>query len=144
MFALTLAALVASCTAIHAFGMWLGVRALAASRGWKGLPTLGSAITTLALAACLLTGLHLLHILLWALFYQHHDLLPNFETAIYFSATSYATLGYGDVTLSENWRLLGPLEAVTGVLFFGWSTGALFLLASRTLGPFLRISSGPP
>lgn len=142
MFAVTLAALICACAAIHASGMWLGVRILAASRRHaSAVPTLRRAIATLALAACLLTVLHLLHILLWAVFYQHHGLLPNFETAIYFSATSYSTLGYGDVILLENWRLLGPLEAVTGVLFFGWSTGALFVLASRVLDPFLRLKN---
>jgi hypothetical protein len=30
------------------------------------------------------------------------------------------------VVLGREWRILGAVEAVTGVLMFGWSTGVLF------------------
>jgi len=78
-----------------------------------------------------------LEILTWAIFYHQYELLPDLETAIYYSATSYSTLGYGDVILSDHWRILGAAEAVTGVLMFGWSTGALFMLANRLHGLYL-------
>lgn len=139
-----LALLIAVCVLIHAAGMWLGLRLLALmGRILKDPVRGGAAVAVLTVAVCGLFMLHVLQILVWAAFYQMHDLLPDFETAVYFSATSYATLGYGDVLLPERWRILGPFEAVTGVLMFGWSTGALFVLASRLYGRLFKLDSRP-
>ena len=55
--------------------------------------------------------LHLAEAVVWALFYVLVGALPDLETAVYFSLTSYTTVGYGDVVLPEPWRLLGPIEA---------------------------------
>jgi hypothetical protein len=74
--------------------------------------------------------LHGLVILLWAGFYRARC-FPSWELAFYFSASSYATVGYGDVVLPPNWRLLGPLESMTGVLMCGVSVGLLFALVTR-------------
>src|SRR5882762_11793735 len=54
-------------------------------------------------------GLHVLEILLWAGFYRWRC-FPFWESAFYFSAASYATVGYGDVVLPPMWRTLGPVE----------------------------------
>jgi voltage-gated potassium channel len=76
--------------------------------------------------------LHGLVILLWASFYRTRC-FPSWELAFYFSATSYSTVGYGDVILPSNWRLLGPLQGVTGVLMCGISVSVLFALVTRLL-----------
>src|SRR5215469_2394006 len=57
--------------------------------------------------------LHLVQILPWAAFYRWRC-FPSWETALYFSASSYSTVGYGDVVLPREWRSLGPIESVTG------------------------------
>jgi hypothetical protein len=46
---------------------------------------------------------------------------------------NYATLGYGDVTPVEGWRLLGPLTAMNGALLFGWSTAVIFEVLNRIM-----------
>ncbi len=69
--------------------------------------------------------LHGLVILLWASFYRL-QCFPSWELAFYFSASSYATVGYGDVILPSRWRLLGPLESMAGVLMCGVSVCLLF------------------
>jgi len=74
--------------------------------------------------------LHGLVILLWAGFYRARC-FPSWELAFYFSASSYATVGYGDVVLHPNWRLLGPLESMTGLLMCGVSVGLLIALITR-------------
>jgi voltage-gated potassium channel len=76
--------------------------------------------------------LHGLAILLWAAFYRSRC-FPSWEIAFYFSASSYSTVGYGDVVLPSTWRLLGPLEGVTGVLMCGMSISVLFALVTRLL-----------
>ncbi len=61
----------------------------------------------------------------------------DFGPAFYHSAVNYTTLGYGDVVMSPRWRLLGPLEAVNGVLMGGLAAAGLFAVLSR-LGEALR------
>ena len=63
--------------------------------------------------------------------------LPNIETALYFSTATFSTIGYGDVVLSSDWRLLGSLEGISGLLLIGWST-AYLVAASTRHGP-LRV-----
>jgi voltage-gated potassium channel len=69
--------------------------------------------------------LHGIVILVWASGYRGLC-LPSWESAFYFSASSYATVGYGDVVLPSKWRLLGPLESMVGMLMSGVSIGLLF------------------
>ena len=69
--------------------------------------------------------LHGIVILLWASCYRWLC-LPSWESAFYFSSSSYATVGYGDVVLPSKWRLLGPLESMVGMLMSGVSIGLLF------------------
>jgi hypothetical protein len=75
---------------------------------------------------CWLMFVHLVEISLWGLFYFWQGCLPDAETAFYFSGATYTTVGYGDLVLPKPWRMLGPLEALTGILMCGLSTG-LFL-----------------
>lgn len=74
--------------------------------------------------------LHVIEAALWAGFYVWSGALPDFHTAMYFSVSSYTTVGYGDVVLDDQWRLLGAFESCIGVLMLGWSTGILFALVS--------------
>src|SRR4030095_11415188 len=55
----------------------------------------------------------------------------SFAVAFYHSAVNYTTLGYGDIVMSPRWRLLGPQEAVSGRLAFGWSTEAIVAAVIR-------------
>ena len=79
-------------------------------------------------------ALHVIEILLWAGFYRWFC-LPSWELAFYYSASSYATVGYGDVTLPLKWRVLGPIESITGVLMCGISVSLLFAIVTRLVGP---------
>ena len=78
-------------------------------------------------------ALHALQVLVWAGCYRWLC-LPSWESALYFSATSYTTVGYGDVVLQSKWRMLGPLESMIGVLMCGLSVSLLFAIATRLVG----------
>jgi voltage-gated potassium channel len=74
--------------------------------------------------------LQLLEVALWAGFYRW-KCFPSWDAALYFSATSYSTVGYGDLILPSTWRILGPIESVTGVLMCGLSVSGLFAMVTR-------------
>jgi hypothetical protein len=57
----------------------------------------------------------------------------NLEPALYFSGVTYTTTGYGDLVLPSEWRLVGAVEALTGILMCGWSTGFFFAVANRMI-----------
>jgi len=78
----------------------------------------------------LIVCMHMLEILLWALFYRLYC-FSTWESSFYFSATSYSTVGYGDLILQRAWRLLGPMESITGVLMCGLSVSFLFAVVHR-------------
>jgi len=69
---------------------------------------------------------HIIEIVLWAAAYRLAGELRSFEEAVYFSAVTFATIGYGDVTLSSEWRLASAIEGVNGILLFGWTTAFLY------------------
>lgn len=97
-------------------------------RGAKFGP-IRSAVLVVKLTVAIIV-LHGLVILLWASFYRS-QCFPSWELAFYFSASSYATVGYGDVILPGRWILLGPLESMTGVLMCGVSVCLLFATITR-------------
>ena len=70
-----------------------------------------------------------LEVLLWALLYLFIPViteLPDLETAFYFSMVTFTTLGFGDVVLTGHWRTLASIQAVNGVIIFGWTTALIF------------------
>jgi voltage-gated potassium channel len=86
--------------------------------------------------------LHIFEILLWAAFYRWLC-FPLWESAFYFSTSSYATVGYGDVVLPQVWRNLGPVESVIGVLMCGFSASFLFAIVTRLVDREIRLSREP-
>ncbi|MEL7060930.1 MAG: potassium channel family protein [Acidobacteriota bacterium] len=87
----------------------------------------------LSVAVLLLILLHLLGAGIWALYYCWVGEFDGFQTALYFSVVTATSLGYGDITLSESWRLLAVFEAMSGLLLFGASTASIFQLMVKTL-----------
>jgi voltage-gated potassium channel len=78
----------------------------------------------------LIVCLHMSEILLWACFFRW-KCFPSWESAFYFSVTSYSTVGYGDLILPPTWRAVGPVESLTGVLMCGVSASLLFAIVTR-------------
>ena len=79
---------------------------------------------------------HLLEIAVWGLFFWWQRCLPDAESSFYFSGVTYATIGYGDLVLPNEWRLFGPVEGLTGILMCGLSTAFFFAVVSRRILPY--------
>ncbi len=81
--------------------------------------------------------LHIIEVILWAVTYYfipHESNLNDFRQCVYFSIVTYTTLGYGDVVIiDENWRLLAGIQAMGGMLVFGWSSALLFGAVQQTM-----------
>jgi hypothetical protein len=122
--------LAASTVVVHAVGMALMLRAL---DRWATVSPihLWSISARLVWMACYLILLHVIEISIWAAFYLWQECLPDIETALYFSGVTYATIGYGEVVLAKSWRLLGPIEGLTGILMCGLSTGFFFAVVNH-------------
>jgi len=75
--------------------------------------------------------LHLTEIAMWAFYYHWKGLLPDFESAAYYSLATYTTVGYGDVVLPREWRLEGTSEALVGILMTAWSTALLIGVVNK-------------
>ena len=99
-------------------------------------------IAAMAIVTLIMTATHLTQITLWAVAFLLCGQISTLETAFYFSAQNYTALGYGDIQLSERWRLLGPLESINGLLFFGLSTAVLFAIMSQLIANRLRTETG--
>ena len=82
-------------------------------------------ISVLALVMFLMLLSNFIQMMAWALLFVMLGEFDTFSKAVYHSAVNFATLGYGDIVLSERWRMLGPLEAATGILMFGVSTSVM-------------------
>ena len=120
--------LMAMCVVIHAVGLTLAQRVLRRQPPPKAAR---ASIWLLIILTGSIVLLHMMEITVWALFYVWQRALPDLQSSHYFSAVTYTTTGYGDLVLPEEWQLLGAVEALTGTLMTGLSTGFFFAVVSR-------------
>jgi hypothetical protein len=92
-----------------------------------------ASVAIMMIVALITAAAHLIQIALWAVVFLTSGEVVSFQQAFYCSAQNYTALGYGDIHLSERWQLLGPLEAVNGLLLFGLSSAIMFAVLSRLL-----------
>ena len=87
---------------------------------------------SIVLSALFVMFVHTIQVWVWALTFHLTGALNGFEPALYFSLVSFTTVGYGDITLGPEWRLLSGIAAANGFLSFGWSTAYMVELVRRT------------
>ena len=121
--------LMAASVVVHACGVMLALRFLRTQKN-----TAGRLVPWMWLFVCLagwIVLLHVVEITAWAAAYALMQAMPDIQSALYFSAVTYTTTGYGDLVLPSQWRLVGAVEALTGILMCGWSTGFFFEVVRR-------------
>ncbi len=96
-------------------------------------------ISVMVATVSVLMAAHLSEVVVWSLAYAVVDAAPTGADLMYFAFVNYTTLGYGDVTPVERWRLLGPMTAMNGVLLFGWSTAVIFEVLRRAMASAPRL-----
>lgn len=74
---------------------------------------------------------HAIEMWMWAWVYLHYGMFETLEAALYFSGAAFTTLGFGDVLLPHEWRLLSGATAANGLLLFGVSAAFLFDVARQ-------------
>jgi voltage-gated potassium channel len=120
-------ALILVTTVVHAGGThvapwglhWNRAELWSVGSGWRKVLFIAGAVMLMFVASLIEIGL-------WAATFLQIRALPDLDTAFYFSAVTYVSLGYGDITLERSWRLLSALEGANGVILFGWSTAVVF------------------
>lgn len=137
--------MVAFTVGVHLAGLTLMLRLLRHHRSRRrqhGSVHLHDGIGILT-AAFGLFVLHAIEIWAYAALYAVAGALRTFEEALYFSTSTYATIGYGDVVLAPGWRVLGAIEGANGVILLGWSTAFFVAVVSRIRLLELEIEAGP-
>jgi hypothetical protein len=118
---------------IHALVMVAVVRVaqviaeMKARRPWLRLVEVMTATVLVLMLA------HVCEVIVWSLAYTAVGAAPAGSDPLYFAFVNYTTLGYGDVIPVPDWRLLGPMTAMNGILLFGWSTAVIFEVLRRTV-----------
>jgi type III secretory pathway component EscU len=118
-------------TAIHALGLLLVVRTVLSkdpqTRYHKKLMHLFS----VAGVVLLMFLVSVIEVLVWSVTYLWLGALEGLEQATYFSMVTFTTLGYGEIVLDEQWRLLASFEAANGIIMFGWTTAIVLATVQR-------------
>ena len=129
-------------TIIHAAGMMVGMRLFISAYGKRlGSGAMLSRALLMAGLILILIAATLIETSAWAGMYTAIGAIPDFETSLYFSMVTYTTLGFGDIVLTVDWRLLSSIEAANGIVMFAWTT-ALIVVAIHQVSQTLRQFDG--
>ena len=108
---------------IAAFAWWMLESVLRRLHRWAEWPPHGPKLMVILTFSLTVTlAMMTTAVWLWAVAFY---LLDNFEAAVYFALVAFTTLGFGDLLLPTEWRLLGGLAAANGLLLFGLLTAIL-------------------
>ncbi len=118
------------CLAIHFVGLAVLVRIV---RHWRshGVPSLTRQATTMTIVLFGLLAVHSAEIWTYAGLYLALGEFRDTANALYFSLSSYAATGYGDLVLDARWRILGATESMIGLLMLGWSIAFMVTTVSH-------------
>lgn len=128
-------ALISLTVVIHTFGLMAVTRVMGILTDVLRLRGRRSHVVAMIAAVIGIFGVLTVEIWLWAACYLALGIAAEFETALYFSTATFATVGYGDIVAGEDWRLLTALEGINGFILIGWST-AYLVAAGIRVGPF--------
>jgi len=117
---------------LHFAGL-VGLSAFMKRRGSHpaNLTTLAGQGASIIFIVLALFALHSIEIWLYAGVYLGIGAFDAIEPALYFSTSTFTTVGFGDLFLEPDWRMLAAAESMNGFLLIGWSTAFLVSVTSR-------------
>ena len=111
---------------VAAASWWALERVLDRLHSWAIRPPHGPKLMVVVSLALVWTlGMMTIAVWLWAVSLYFLNIFVTFEASVYFSLVAFTTLGFGDILLPQEWRLLGGLAAANGLLMFGLLTAIL-------------------
>ena len=113
------------CLLLQSLLVVAALRYYAHRQGYVKHPSLWRTIWVVNGVMVILVAGNVLQVAIWALLFRLLGEFSDIGEAFYHSAVNFSTLGYGDIVMSERQKILGPLEAINGVLMIGVSTAAL-------------------
>ena len=133
---LLLGGLIVIATVILSAAMiWLSSYWLTHFGPWLARPPLAlKSIFTISVVSLWFITAMFLSIWIWAFFFLAAGIFQEMEPALYFASVAFTTLGFGDVLLPDEWRLLAGVSAANGLLLFGLLAAYLFELFQRLRG----------
>jgi hypothetical protein len=124
-----------ACLALQAAFTFWSVRFYMRQAGRMPRPGRGliAQVQPLLVAMIIMMLGNFLQIVIWGLLFILLGEFNELYAAVYHSAVNFSSLGYGDVVMSERWKLLGPLEAGNGVLMFAMTSAALMTILQQLI-----------
>ena len=114
-----------SCLLVQAMLVVVAIQFYVRNRRLVESPTFASTLGMISTVMVLLVVGNFIQIMIWASLFIYLGEFTDFATASYHSAVNFATLGYGDIVMSEERRILGPMQSINGVLMVGVSTAVV-------------------
>ena len=108
---------------VQAAFMLIGFRALQALRTRERSFSQHHATLIIMLFVLFMFFAMIVEVAIWAATYRWLEAVPEIEDALYVSLGSFTTIGFADVQIAEQWRVLVAIEGVNGMIIFGWATG---------------------
>ncbi|MGD8543189.1 MAG: potassium channel family protein [Desulfobacteraceae bacterium] len=128
---LTGALMIIATTGIHAEGMRWAMRFFRLRGAHGDLESQRKRIYVIGGVVLIMFLVSVVEVTVWAGVYLLIGAIEGLEAALYFSTVTFTTLGYGDMVLSDQWRLLSAFEAANGIIMFGWSTAIVIAAVQR-------------
>ncbi|WP_209596371.1 ion channel [Ruegeria sp. HKCCSP351] len=113
------------------FLTWCTMSIIKMDKKWVTRGVFVATAGPIAVALGFIIATHTIQVWIWAIVWVLLNVLPDWNSAIYFSLVTFTTLGYGDIVLGEGLRIFGSFASVTGLLAFGLSTAYLVALMTR-------------
>lgn len=119
-------------TMVHAGAMVLALRVLRLVHiGRRSLRSLHAKAALVAALVLMMFLASLVEAGIWALAYVKAGAFASVEPALYFSTVTFTTLGYGDLVIGDDWRLVASFEAANGTIMFGWTAALIVAFVQR-------------